>query len=69
MWDQIDRQNAEEFGIESARRHHDDTIAQIPLRRTGDPAEFASVVAFLLGDASSYVTGQSLNVDGGLERN
>jgi 3-oxoacyl-[acyl-carrier protein] reductase len=38
----------------------------IPLRRVGQPAEIAGVVAFLAGDDASYMTGQVLRVDGGL---
>lgn len=40
--------------------------ARIPLGRYGKPEEFASAAAFLLSDAASYITGASLQVDGGL---
>ena len=36
-----------------------------PLHRIGEPEEVAAVVVFLAGDAGSYVTGQTINVDGG----
>lgn len=35
------------------------------LDRLGEPAEIAAVVAFLLSDESSFLSGQSIAVDGG----
>ncbi|RNB80104.1 SDR family oxidoreductase [Brevibacillus fluminis] len=39
---------------------------KIPLGRYGEPEEFARVVTFLASPANSYVTGQSLLIDGGM---
>lgn len=39
--------------------------AKNPMRRTGEPAELAGPLLFLASDASSYVTGTNLAVDGG----
>jgi len=38
----------------------------IPLKRAGDPREIADTMLFLASDAASYITGQTLLVDGGL---
>ena len=40
--------------------------AQIPLKRMGTPKEVAKVVKFLSSDDSSYITGQVINIDGGM---
>lgn len=42
------------------------TVAQIPLKRVGQPKEIAEVVAFLASDKAAYITGQVISVDGGM---
>jgi len=41
-------------------------INQIPLNRLGDPADIANAVAFLAGPEASYITGETLHVNGGM---
>ena len=41
-------------------------IAAIPVGRIGTVREVADTVAFLASDASSYITGQTLGVNGGM---
>jgi len=40
--------------------------SRTPMRRWGDPAELAGIAVFLASDASSYLTGQTIFVDGGM---
>jgi 3-oxoacyl-[acyl-carrier protein] reductase len=46
----------------------EEQLAQIPLRRWGTPEEFGDVVCFIASDRARYVSGQTLVVDGGLQR-
>lgn len=46
-------------------KRRDRLLQEIPLGRFGEPAEVAGVVKFLLGSDASYITGQTINVDGG----
>ena len=43
-----------------------ETSKDIPLGRVGEAEEVANVIAFLVSDAASYVTGTSINLDGGM---
>jgi 3-oxoacyl-[acyl-carrier protein] reductase len=40
--------------------------SSIPLKRGGSPKDIANACVFLASDLSSYITGQTLNVDGGM---
>lgn len=41
-------------------------IKNIPLRRIGQPEDIAGLVLFLCSDLNSYITGQTIVIDGGL---
>jgi len=41
-------------------------LVQVPLGRLGDAQEIADAVAFLASDAAAYITGETLNVNGGM---
>ena len=41
-------------------------LDSIPLKRAGKPQDIANVVSFLASNASDYITGQVINVDGGM---
>ena len=41
-------------------------IERIPLKRPGAPADLSGTVVFLASDASEYITGQTILVDGGI---
>lgn len=41
-------------------------LTNVPLKRAGDPADVANLCVFLGSDMSTYITGQVLNVDGGM---
>jgi len=41
-------------------------IKQIPLNRLGDPADIAAAVAFLASPSAAYITGETINVNGGM---
>ncbi len=48
------------------KRRGADSIAQTPLARLGQPQEIASVIGFLCSDGASFITGEDININGGL---
>ena len=44
----------------------EELIKQIPLGRFGKPEEISQIIEFLVSDQSSYITGQTIHVNGGL---
>lgn len=66
MTEEIDRDRARLLGLaagEPTRR----AVATVPLGRAARLEEVAEMVAFLASDRAAYVTGQAVNVCGGLE--
>jgi len=68
MWEQIDKDYSRILGMETGQSMKD-FIERIPLKRAGRPEDIAAAVAFLCSSDSDYITGQTLNVDGGFEMN
>ena len=45
----------------------DGMLAQIPLKRAGQAKDVAEAVAFLASEGAAYITGQTLQVNGGMD--
>ena len=69
MLDGTIKRKAHLAGIPFAEFKENYNADLIPMQRRGQPSEQAAVVAFLLGPDSSYITGQTINVDGGYRMN
>ncbi|MFL2559596.1 MAG: 3-oxoacyl-[acyl-carrier-protein] reductase, partial [Gammaproteobacteria bacterium] len=57
---------ATDMTSELKEEQKDTLIKSIPLSRMGLPAELANVVKFIASDEASYITGENINVNGGL---
>lgn len=70
MWDYNDRVWGEILSSDKKRYGKGELMAEwvegIPLKRAGQPEDVAGLVAFLASDDARYITGQTINVDGGL---
>ena len=51
---------------EQARHRTEKLLRRIPMRRLGRPEEVADTIAFLCGDGAGFITGQTINVGGGI---
>jgi len=49
--------------------HKTTLLAQVPIKRLGQPEEIAAAVSFLASEPAAYITGENLNVNGGMYMN
>ncbi len=68
MWDDIDKTQAQRFGLQQGEWIQN-TVDKVPLKRAAKPDDIGAAVAFLCSEDADYITGQALNVDGGMEMN
>ena len=67
MWTQIDQERGDLFGSQPGEAMHNFIEQYIPLKRAATADDLAGAVAFLCSSDADYITGQCLNVDGGIE--
>ncbi len=68
MWDKHIEQKAATYGI-SVDEATAEMVEKIPLRRIGTSEDISAAVSFLCSSEADFITGQTLNVDGGFEMN
>ena len=66
MWAYNDRVWGELLGEYKPGELMAEWVGGIPMKRAGTPEDVAGLVAFLASDDASYITGQTINIDGGL---
>lgn len=64
---ELDEANSKRQGI-SVEEQQKKMLQAIPMSRYGDPKEFANAAVFLFSEAASYITGATLQADGGAMR-
>lgn len=66
MWQYNDARWGELLGSYAPGELMAEWVANIPMKRAAAPAEIAGVVAFIASEDAAYITGQAINIDGGL---
>ena len=66
MWDYNDRVWGKMLGTYAPGELMAEWVRKIPMQRAGQGSDVAGLVAFLASDDAAYITGQTINVDGGL---
>ncbi len=66
MWDYNDHVWGKMLGDYAPGELMNEWVQNIPMKRAGTGEDIAGVVAFLASDDASYITGQTINIDGGL---
>ncbi|MCJ1697480.1 SDR family oxidoreductase [Rathayibacter caricis] len=69
MWDYNDREWGRRLGDYAPGELIQEWIDDIPLKRPAEAADVANLLLFLASDAASYITGQTVNIDGGMFMN
>lgn len=66
MWDYNDRVWGQMLGDYGPGELMEEWVRNIPMKRAGEGKDVAGVAAFLASDDAEYLTGQTINIDGGL---
>lgn len=69
MWDYNDREWGRLIGGYEPGQYIKESIDSIPMGRAAEAADVANALLFLASDAGNYITGQALNIDGGMFMN
>ena len=51
--------------FKSKKKLYNWTLQRIPMKRWGEPIEIVNLIEFLLSEKSTYINGETINIDGG----